>query len=388
MPFTDKQRRSLGAKLHYKRVKTRSVPGGSVSYIEGWHAISEANRIFGFDSWDRVTLSPRCVWSETQPSHSVAFYTTKVRITVRAEGEVIVREGIGTGFGRSPHPDAAHDIALKAAETDATKRALSTFGNPFGLALYDKDQGGVSRPKPAQPSVPVSTLYILSRGDDGETKFETPTDFAQAIFAAIRTTQPIDALYAFWERNKGTLAQLKQSVPGGAALVETIIGAFKARARALRRTSVGVTEGGDGKQTPRPRAAIGLPKERRVRNKDHLTMVRRQPCLVCGRAPSHAHHVRHAQRQALGMKVSDEFTVPLCSVHHDAVHRTGDERRWWARQAIDPLAMAARLWASSLAGGLPQQELPMLGASDDVPAAEKTAPVESDAVESPTNHHT
>jgi len=63
--------------------------------------------------------------------------------------------------------------------------------------------------------------------------------------------------------------------------------------------------------------------------------------------PSHAHHIRFAQTRALGLKVSDEFTVPLCSVHHDEIHRTGDERSWWARREIDPLKVAAELWAST-----------------------------------------
>jgi hypothetical protein len=72
-----------------------------------------------------------------------------------------------------------------------------------------------------------------------------------------------------------------------------------------------------------------------------------QSTALCGRRPSHAHHVRFAQARALGMKVSDEFTVPLCSVHHDAVHRTGNERSWWMSQVIDPLKAAAQLWSAT-----------------------------------------
>ena len=90
-------------------------------------------------------MSPRCLWRETQRGETACFYSTKVRITVRAGEAIIVREGIGTGFGRSSSAETAHEIALKAAETDATKRALATFGNPFGLALYDKDQRGVTK---------------------------------------------------------------------------------------------------------------------------------------------------------------------------------------------------------------------------------------------------
>ena len=145
MAFTDQQQQALKAKLRYRHVRTRASNGAPISYVEGWHVIAEANRIFGYDCWDRQTLSPRCLWRETQRGETTCFYTAKVRITVRAGEAMIVREGIGTGTGRSSAAETAHEIALKAAETDATKRALATFGNPFGLALYDKEQRGVTR---------------------------------------------------------------------------------------------------------------------------------------------------------------------------------------------------------------------------------------------------
>jgi hypothetical protein len=79
-----------------------------------------------------------------------------------------------------------------------------------------------------------------------------------------------------------------------------------------------------------------------------MKTIAKEPCLICGRRPAQAHHIRFAQPRALGLKVSDEFTVPLCNGHHDSLHRTGDERAWWARNGIlDPLKFAARLWATS-----------------------------------------
>ena len=145
MAFSDEQQQALKAKLRYRHVRTRASNGNSISYVEGWHVIAEANRIFGYDSWDRQTLSPRCLWREAQRGETTCFYAAKVRITVRAGEAIIVREGVGTGFGKSRTAETAHEIALKAAETDATKRALATFGNPFGLALYDKELRGVTR---------------------------------------------------------------------------------------------------------------------------------------------------------------------------------------------------------------------------------------------------
>jgi len=68
-----------------------------------------------------------------------------------------------------------------------------------------------------------------------------------------------------------------------------------------------------------------------------------QPCLVCGRGPSDAHHIRFADQRAMGRKVSDKFAVPVCRLHHRELHRRGDERAWWGRQGIDPLPFAAAL---------------------------------------------
>ena len=102
--------------------------------------ISEANRIFGFDAWSRETVETRCVLARENRGSFVAVYVAKVRITVHAEAATIVREGHGSAEGRGTSPGEVHDIALKAAETDATKRALATFGKPFGLELYRKDK--------------------------------------------------------------------------------------------------------------------------------------------------------------------------------------------------------------------------------------------------------
>jgi hypothetical protein len=82
----------------------------------------------------------------------------------------------------------------------------------------------------------------------------------------------------------------------------------------------------------------------RLRDKDHRKFVGRGPCLLCGRSPADAHHLRFAQQRALGRKVSDEFTVPVCRTHHRELHRHGDEAAWWQRINIDPLPIARRLW--------------------------------------------
>ncbi len=85
----------------------------------------------------------------------------------------------------------------------------------------------------------------------------------------------------------------------------------------------------------------------RLRDKDHLKFVSKQPCVVCGREPSDAHHLRFAQPRALGRKVSDEFTVPVCRLHHRELHRQGDEAAWWTGVKIDPVPIAVALWRST-----------------------------------------
>jgi hypothetical protein len=87
-----------------------------------------------------------------------------------------------------------------------------------------------------------------------------------------------------------------------------------------------------------------MPEPRRVRDRDHVKSVAQHPCLICGRRPADAHHLRFAQRRALSRKVSDEFTVPLCRGHHREVHHCGDEAAWWKGAGIDPFVAARSLW--------------------------------------------
>jgi len=99
------------------------------------------------------------------------------------------------------------------------------------------------------------------------------------------------------------------------------------------------------------KADLALSEPRRQRDRDSSPC---RPAFVCGRRPSDAHHLRFAQSAALGRRVSDEFTVPLCRLHHRALHRCGDEAAWWAEQQLEPLAVAQQLWSQTRikAGGL------------------------------------
>jgi hypothetical protein len=121
------------------------------------------------------------------------------------------------------------------------------------------------------------------------------------------------------------------------------IGAKDATSASDSRFYVDERDGPNGQVTDAHR----LRQTVRHRNKAHLRFVSSQPCLVCKRQPSDPHHIKFAQPAALGRKVSDEFTVPLCREHHHQLHRSGNERAWWANQQIKPIETARELWAQS-----------------------------------------
>ena len=104
MGFSAKQVQTLQRNLNHRHVRTREANGRELSYIEGWYAISEANRIFGFDGWSRETVESRCVLARENRGSFLAVYIARVRITVHADGATIIREGHGSGEGRGPRP--------------------------------------------------------------------------------------------------------------------------------------------------------------------------------------------------------------------------------------------------------------------------------------------
>jgi hypothetical protein len=124
------------------------------------------------------------------------------------------------------------------------------------------------------------------------------------------------------------------------------------------------------------KSVLAVSASRRYRNKGHLRYVTLQPCLLCARKPSDAHHLRFVQPRALGRKASDEFAVPLCRIHHRAAHRASDERAWWKAAGIDPLKIARKLWRDTRANM--SQDRPNLS----LQAARTGRPSDSDEVDS------
>ena len=299
MGFSQKQTAALQRALNEAHIRTRQAHGRDLSYIEGWHAISEANRIFGFEGWDRETTESKCLSARESRGAFHAIYIAKVRISVRADSQTVVREGHGTAEGRGDTLADAHDMGLKAAETDATKRALATFGKPFGLSLYLSKTARANSAHNAADTIPSSSQPTVKNSDRRA---------SNGMRGSIRMVPP------------GRPASFRIAplapVPSDAALIDTRI----------------------------DKSALTLGYPPRRRDKEHLRFVAAQPCLLCSRAPSDAHHVRFAQHRAMGRKVSDEFTVPLCRTHHRQLHQSGNELAWWMDMDIDPLEIAKGLW--------------------------------------------
>ncbi len=315
MGFSGKQLAALRRQPNRSHIRTRQAHGRELSYLEGWYAISEANRIFGFDGWSRETLETRCILSRENRGTFLAVYLARVRVTVRAGGATIVREGHGSGEGRGTSPGEVHDVAAKAAETDATKRALTTFGKPFGLELYRS--GKAPAPSKAPPSAPLPTP------DDARVGFHPDG------------TTPIPRPSRYYGRRQNQLAEH-----------------FRAERRQAERNAASAAATAprlapDLPRGPIDKSKLAIPEPKRLRDKAHLKFVASQPCLVCGRQPSDPHHLRFAQPRALGMKVSDEFTVPLCRGHHRQLHQGGNEVAWWDERKINALEAASKLWQES-----------------------------------------
>jgi DNA recombination protein Rad52 len=359
MPFTDTQVKALSAKLSGKHVRSRQANGKALSYIEGWHAIAEANRIFGFDGWERRTLDVKCVWENSRQGHHACSYIARVRVRVRAGEVPVIREGCGAGHGAGPTLGESHESAIKEAETDAMKRALVTFGNPFGLALYDREQRGV-RGAPTtggHRALARSVAWVLlSAEGEPVSLHDDPVDYCKTVRQQIEAASTQDRLEAFWSRNQVTVEMLRQTLDDlktekGEHYADILHNLYDKHLREFQAT----TDDGKAEQNLTNRkpsgdsgridkSALSIGEVPRRRSKEHLRFVATQPCLVCGRQPSQAHHLRFAQARALGRKVSDEWVVPLCAVHHRSLHTVGDEQKWWKSQNIDPINSAEILW--------------------------------------------
>jgi hypothetical protein len=243
-----------------------------------------------------------------------------------------------------------------AGEDDLDAPDLPTVGlSPEAQnRLQRPDAGGSNPPAHAQASGhPLQTSERRARAE----RVRPPTlppdaseKLCRQLISELEQLQDPEALASWAHRALPLKNQLS------ARDAEAVEAAFAARLAGLGESAAvsGPKERKANGHGRRPRQSepasnevtvIGKPV--RERDRDHLRFVAAQSCLVCGRTPSDPHHVKFAEQRAMGRRVSDRFTVPICRLHHRELHRRGNERAWWQKHAIDPLVTAASLWAKT-----------------------------------------
>jgi len=178
----------------------------------------------------------------------------------------------------------------------------------------------------------------------------TPQHFCSAAKENFRHATSIAELEALWTGNAPVTAQLRTIRPElrtrnavhDAAVLENLY----RQQRTLHEPEPRETQA-SSEVYLRENTAVAIVIPRSLRTAAHLKYVASLPCLVCGRSPSHAHHLRFIQPRSLGSKPSDEWTVPFCPIHHRSLHNTGREEQWWQINGMDAKAEAERLWAST-----------------------------------------
>jgi DNA repair and recombination protein RAD52 len=205
MMFTAEQTTMLQAKLSPSNVKPAKNFGPKGDYIEGWHAIAEANRIFGFDEWsysikrcDCVAQGARAIGKDKKDGFGVS-YVAHVTVAVGS----VIREDVGAGHGYDMDLGLAHESAVKEAVTDALKRALRSFGNPFGLALYDKSRENVGDDAPTVNPDDITTYCTQFHKQIGLCKNRKDVEEAWKNGATRRGSLQIDPGSDDYERLRG-----------------------------------------------------------------------------------------------------------------------------------------------------------------------------------------
>jgi hypothetical protein len=311
MGFSDNQTRALGRNVPARSIRSRTISGKELAYIEGWYALAQANRIFGFDGWDREIVETKCVLAREARGSFTAVYSAKARISIRANDAIVIRDGHGTGEAHGSSAGEVHDRALKAAETDATKRALVTFGKAFGLALYTGERR-------AQPKQSPRDELNCAKANDG-------AGISPSGNGRTSATNP----------------------PGDITVEHRGVSSEASHTIGTARTPIQNKAEAPGRRIDK--STLAFPEPRRIRDKEHLRYVASQPCLLCSATPSDAHHLRFTQPRAMARKVGDEFTVPLCRAHHSELHNSGNEAAWWHDMGIEPLEIARQLWRETQA---------------------------------------
>jgi hypothetical protein len=294
----DLVRKSLG-RHEIATVQTTSIDDGA-GLIRLTTTLAHSSGEWVSSDW------PVCPVSETATPHRMGAALTYAR-----------RYALFTLVGIAGEDDLdAPDLPVAAVSSEAQKNPSRPEQGPSGL-----DQPAVE-PKPGRPTQVSERRLRTEKAKSPSLPPEASETLRYQLIAELEQLVDPEAL-ATWAHR--ALPLKNQLATTDAQTVET--------AFAARLSQLGEAEG-----------VIAINKPVRERDRDHLRFVAAQPCLVCGRTPSDAHHIKFAGQRAMGRKVSDRFAVPICRLHHRELHRRGNERAWWGKQGIDPLPIAASLW--------------------------------------------
>jgi hypothetical protein len=232
---------------------------------------------------------------------------------------------------------------LDAPDLSPPKLSLEAQKNPLSP---EQGAAGLDQPvvelKPGRPTQTSNGRAHADRSKPVSLSADASENLRHQLIVELEQLVDPEALATWAQR----VLPLKNQLATTDALAVEV--AFAARLSQLGDDAADQANGHHGQSRPTEidaEAVIAIRKPVRERDRDHLRFVASQPCLVCGRTPSDAHHIKFAEQRAMGRKVSDKFTVPICRLHHRELHRRGNARVWWQNQGIDPLPAAATLWA-------------------------------------------
>jgi hypothetical protein len=324
---------SSGLEIVRKTLSQHEIATVQTTSIDESAAIVRLSTVLAHASGEWIASDwPVCAISETAVPHRMGAALTYAR-----------RYALFTlvGIAGEDDLDAPDLIAQATPPSKAEKPRGNQNGHLSRRQVHSPRQfstgrraKAVSNQPPLEPHASAALRDQLTAELKDLNSAEDAANWAQRVLVTKNTLTTADAErieQAFQARLASVVSEASDGRP-----VAQESSALRAVRRKTRR-GAGVID----------KSALSLPASRRIRDRDHVRLVAKQPCLVCGRRPADAHHLRFAQSKALGRKVSDEFTVPLCRGHHREVHRCGDEAAWWEKAGIDPTVPARALWLKS-----------------------------------------
>lgn len=198
--FNQEQLQLLNQELDSSRIKSRSKGNINLSYLEGFDLIETANKVFGYGAWSYdIEKLDHLSTEQNQNQNFVICYKAIVKVTVYDKEHIqnISRSDVGTGTGIAKTQSEAHEGATKEAVTDALKRALRSFGNQFGLSLYDKSRNHTNNSNYNQPQSnynqsPKNTnqqQYNPPQTQQAQQPYQHQQDFSQLTSLGLQVMQ-------------------------------------------------------------------------------------------------------------------------------------------------------------------------------------------------------